>query len=160
MKTILPLLSIAIRIFGVQLLIFGILAGISNTLLILIINQSIKTGTESRYSQVLLASLFTGVMLLYFFLQFFYQKVLIHSSEKLILNNKVDLINKIRKSSLKSFEKIGENTLFILLAYDSNVLGQLAALSSTFLISFVVDNCVIQLVLLTTPKMSISILEG
>jgi putative ATP-binding cassette transporter len=150
MKYFFSLLSVAKEIFGIRVFIFGIAAGISNAALISIINETIRHGAEKKASSVLLMVGYTCALAVYFTLQYFYQALLIRSSEALILQNRVELIRKIRESSLRSYERIGSNKLFVLLAQDTNTLGQIAMLAS---------NAIIALIVITGSLLYLSILS-
>ena len=135
---IISLLSVTRKTFGYRIFIFGITAGIANAFLISVINETIKRGVQNRTPSLVLILGYVGALLLYFCLQYFYQALLIRSSEVIIMKYRKQLIDRIRRSSLQSYERVGNTKLFVLIAHDTNVIGQIAALSSSIIISFVV----------------------
>jgi putative ATP-binding cassette transporter len=138
MNYFLSLLRISRKIFGNKVIFLGITAGISNTALISIINETIKNGYGGKLSLLILAACYVGAMGIYFLMQYFYQALLIKSSEVLIIQSRLTLIEKIRKSSLRSYEKIGSTPLFVLVAHNTNTIGQIASLTSSVIISAIV----------------------
>jgi putative ATP-binding cassette transporter len=138
MKYFFSLLSIARKIFGYRLFLFGIATGMANAALISIINESIRHGIEKKTQSVILFFFYVIALVIYFSLQYFFQALLIRSAEKLILKSRTELIGKIRESSLRSYEQVGSNKLFVLLAQDTNTIGQIASLSSNVIIAMVV----------------------
>ncbi|WP_081159381.1 cyclic peptide export ABC transporter [Niastella populi] len=138
MRYFLSLLSITRKIFGYRVFLFGIAAGLSNTALISIINETIKYGIDKKAPSLLLFFGYITALLLYFLLQYFYQSLLIKSAQTLILQSRETLIEKIRKSNLRSYEKVGSTRLFVLLAHDTNTIGTIATLSSSVIIALIV----------------------
>jgi putative ATP-binding cassette transporter len=138
MKYLLTLLSNARKIFGYRIFVFGIATGLANTALISIINETIKYGIEKKTPSLLLTAGYIGSLLVYFLMQYFYQALLIRSAETMILKSRTDLVDKIRKSSLQSFERLGSTRLFILISQDTNTIGQIAGLASSVITSLIV----------------------
>ncbi len=138
MKYFISLLGITKRFFGFRVLVFGIIAGLSNAAMISIINETIRRDVASKTSVWMLFTAYISAMFVYFVLQYFYQALLISSSEAIVLNSRAELIQKIRKSGLRSFEKVGINKLFVLLAQDTNTIGQISGLASNAIISLIV----------------------
>jgi putative pyoverdin transport system ATP-binding/permease protein len=138
MRYFLSLLSITKEIFGYRVFLFGIAAGLSNTALISIINETIKYGIDKKAPSIFLFFGYITSLLLYFLLQYFYQTLLIRSAQTLILQSRETLIDKIRKSNLRSYEKVGSTRLFVLLAHDTNTIGSIASLSSNVIIALIV----------------------
>jgi putative ATP-binding cassette transporter len=138
MKYFLSLLSISRKIFGNRVLFLGIIAGVSNTALISIINETIKVGINNQVPSLHLLLGYITAMSVFFAMQYFYQALLIRSSEILIIQSRTSLIEKIRKSSLRSYEKIGGTELFVLVAHNTNTIGEIASMTSSVIIALIV----------------------
>lgn len=152
MKYLLTLLSSARKIFGYRIFIFGIATGLANTALISIINETIKYAVDKKVPPFLLVLSYIASLLLYFLLQYFYQALLITSSETLILKSRKELIDKIRKSSLQSFEQLGSTRLFILISQDTSTIGQIAGLASSIITSLIVITGTLSYLLIISYK--------
>ncbi|MCX6319218.1 MAG: cyclic peptide export ABC transporter [Bacteroidetes bacterium] len=138
MRYYLSIFMVAREIFGYRIYLFGLIAGLANTALISIINIAIQYGTYNRVYPTYLFAAYLSALILYFSLQYYFQALLINTAEMLILKSRMELVNRIRFCSLRNFEEAGSNKLFILLAQDTNAIGQIASLTSGTMLSVVV----------------------
>src|SRR5688572_10368331 len=95
--------------FGYKIFAFGLSAGICNTVLIALINESIRKSTTENLIRYGLAYALAAA--LFFLLQYFYLTLLIRISERIILNARLSIVEKIRTSNFERFESIGATKL-------------------------------------------------
>ena len=105
------LLTNEAEIPGIDILFAAIVAGVSNTTILIIINTAIQTPvTSTSHFRYLL--MFAVIMVLYIIsLKYTYEQIT-SIFEKAINNIRVRIVNKIRNCELSNLEKVGKSRLY------------------------------------------------
>ena len=130
--------------FGIKLFLFGILAGIISTLLIVIINNVIDKDPTNKIFYKEIAIAYAVAMALFFIIQYIYQTMLIKMSQKLIWSLRVKVLDNIRNCDFGKFQRIGYEHVYTVLTTDvenisflSNVLASIVTSAVTILFCLV-----------------------
>ncbi len=103
-----------------QIILFSILSGLSNVVIIAMVTSSLQGNVELKY----LVFYYLLVIGVYLVGRKFVQVNLIHFARGLIYDLRVTMINKIFSTSYQKFEKINRGRIYTVLNDDINTIGE------------------------------------
>lgn len=135
-----------------RLIMFGLIAGVSGTVLLIIINNVIGLDPQNKNFYPKLFIGFVAVMGVHHLMQKWYQTSLIRLSQKLVWSIRMKVLDNIRHADLLKYLAFGNSRVFNVLTTDAGNISSIGSMIASVSVSAVtILTCMIYLLYLTVP---------
>lgn len=141
-----------------KLIILGLVAGLSGTALIIIINNIIVLDPQNKKFFPELFAAFMSVMGTHFFVQRVYQAALLKLSMNLIWEVRIKSLDNIRNADYQKFLSFGTDKVYNILTSDAGYVSRIGQMLASIIIAVItIVSCLVYLLWLTPVGFLISI---